>query len=267
MNPLYKKKSLLESYLSDHKSTFWVLVILFLVAIILPKSPMPVLAVLVLLIHLHYRFQDAKNQQISLTENQQALASIHNLIELRSPLPMMGQWAASPDFLQIVSEIILEKKPKTIVECGSGVSSVVMGYLLEKNNGGRVFSLENKKEFYEKNKRLIARHNLEKYVSIVYAPLVECKVKDNLHEWYDVAQVADLESIEVLIVDGPAGNRYPVLPLLFNQLSDNVFVIIDDCKREKDGENVLQWLAEFPFEAEWMDTEKGTCVLRKKMNH
>jgi len=118
--------------------------------------------------------------------------------------------------------------------------------------------------FYEKNKRLIARHNLEKHVSIVHAPLVECKVNDNSYEWYDTTQIADLEPIDLLIVDGPAGNRYPVLPLLFNQLSDNAFVIIDDCKREKDGENILRWLAEFPFGVEWINTEKGTCVLRKK---
>jgi len=263
-NPLFKKKSLLQRYLSDHKITFRVLVVLLLVAIILPKSPIAVLAVMFLLVHVHYRFQAVQNQQINLYKQEQALASIYGLISLRSPLPVMGEWAASPDFLQIISEIILDRKPETIVECGSGVSTVVAGYLLEKNERGRIFSLENKNNFYKKNNYLIARHNLQKYVSIVHAPLVECKVSDNSYEWYDATQIADLESIDVLIVDGPAGNRYPVLPLLFNQLSDNVFVIIDDCKREKDGENVLRWLAEFPFEAEWINTEKGTCILRKK---
>jgi len=238
--------------------------VLLLVAIILPKSPMAVLAVVVLLVHLHYRFQATQNQQINLHKQEQALASIHSLIDLRSPLPVMGEWAASSDFLRIISEIILDRKPETIVECGSGVSSVVVGYLLEKNKRGRIFSLENKNNFYKKNKGLIARHNLSQYVSIVDAPLVECKVGDNLYEWYDTTQIADLELIDILIVDGPAGNRYPALPVLFNQLSDNAFVIVDDCNREKDGENVLQWLAEFPFEAEWIDTEKGTCILCRK---
>lgn len=267
MNPLYNKKSLSERYLSDHKSTFGVLMVLLLVAIILPKMPIAVLAAIVLLIHLRYRFQAVQNQQINLYKQQQALASIHSLIDLRSPLPVMGEWAASPDFLTVISEIILDQKPETIVECGSGVSSVVAGYLLEKNERGRIFSLENKNNFYEKNNHLIARHNLSQYVSIVHAPLVESKVNDNSYEWYDTTQIADLESIDVLIIDGPAGNRYPVLPLLFNQLSDNVFVIIDDCKREKDSTNVLRWLAEFSFEAEWINTEKGTCILRRKMNH
>jgi len=153
-NPLYKKKSLPERYLSDHKSTFGVLIVLLLVAIILPKLPMAVLAVVVLLIHLHYRFQTTQNQQINLYKQQQALASIHGLIGLRSPLPVMGEWAASPDFLSIISEIILDRKPDTIVECGSGVSTVVAGYLLERNKRGRIFSLENKNNFYEKNKLL-----------------------------------------------------------------------------------------------------------------
>lgn len=264
MNPLYKKKSLLQRYLSDHKSTFKVLMVLLLVAIILPKMPIAVLAVMVLLIHLHYKFQTTQNQQINLYKQQQALASIHNLIDLRSPLPVMGEWAASPDFLRIISEIILDRKPETILECGSGVSSVVVGYLLEKNECGRIFSLENKNNFYKKNNDLIARHSLSKHVSIVHAPLVERKVGDKSFECYNIKQIADIQLIDLLIIDGPAGNRYPVLPVLFNQLSDNVLIIIDDCKREKDGENVLRWLSEFPFEAEWIDTEKGTCILRKK---
>jgi len=46
-----------------------------------------------------------------------------------------------------------------------------------------------------------------------------------------------------------------------------VLVIIDDCKREKDGKNILRWLADFPFEAEWIDTEKGTCILRKPLRN
>jgi len=218
---------------------------------------MAILAVMILLVHLHYRFQATQNQQLNLYKQQQALASIHALIDLRSPLPVVGEWAAAPDFLQIIAEIILDRKPETIVECGSGASTVLIGYL-------RIFSLENKNNFYEKNKHLIARHNLKKYVSIIHAPLVECKVNDNSYKWYDTVQITDLESIDLLIVDGPTGNRYPVLPLLFNQLSDNAFVIIDDCKREKDGKNVLRWLAEFPFEAEWISTEKGTCILLRK---
>jgi len=265
MNPLYKKKSLLQRYLSDHKSTFWVLMVLLFVAIILPKSPMAVLAAVVLLIHLHYKFQHVQYQQINIYKQQQALVSIHRLIGLRSPLPVLGEWAASPDFLTIISEIILDRKPETIVECGSGVSTVVMAYLLEKNECGRIFSLENKENFHKKNRQLIVRHHLEKYVSIVRAPLISHKIGDHSLECYDTKQIADLQSIDLLIIDGPAGNRYPVLPVLFNQLADDVLVIIDDCKREKDGKNILRWLADFPFEAEWIDTEKGTCILRKTL--
>jgi len=44
--------------------------------------------------HLHYRFLKIQNQQNNLYRQQQALASIYHLIDLRSPLPAMGEWAA-----------------------------------------------------------------------------------------------------------------------------------------------------------------------------
>lgn len=214
--------------------------------------------------HLHYRFLKIQNQQNNLYRQQQALASIHNLINLRSPLAAMGEWAASPDFMQIIIEILIEKKPKTVVECGSGISSIVIGYILEKNKGGRLYSLEHLEEYAVKNTQSIKRHGLENQVQILHAPLIERQVNHETFKWYKTTQIADNQLIDVLVIDGPTGHRYAVLPILFHQLSDTAVIIIDDCKREKDSKNIMRWLQEFPLTAEWLDTEKGTCILRHK---
>ncbi len=214
--------------------------------------------------HLHYRFLKIQNQQNNLYRQQQALSSIHHLIDLRSPLPAMGEWAASPDFMQIIIEILLEKKPQTIVECGSGVSSIVIGYILEKNKIGQLYSLEHLEQYAVRNEKLIKQHGLENQVNILHTPLIQRQVNDEEAKWYNISQIADNQLIDILIIDGPTGHRYPALPVLFPQLSDTAVIIIDDCKREKDTKNIMRWLQEFPLTAEWIDTEKGTCILRYK---
>lgn len=279
INPLIHKKTLLQRYLNDHKKVVVIIIVLITLwgafslwrmyegtdfyTLTLSGFFVLFLSLILIFIHIHYRFLQIQTQQNNNYRQQQSLQSIYGLIDIRSPLPTMGAWAASPDFIQIISEIILEKKPKTVVECGSGVSSVVIGYLLEKNERGRLFSLENSDVFFEKSKQLIAQHQLDSQVDILHAPLISMKLNKADVKWYDTTQVADIQQIDILIIDGPTGHRYPVLPMLFEQLSDTVIIIIDDCKREKDSGNISRWLSEFPLTATWVDTEKGTCILKK----
>lgn len=253
-------RTFLNKHLTDHKKVALIIIVLITLGGLVSLWFVG-LALVFIFIHVHYRFLEIKNTQHNLYRQQQALQSIHALIDIRSPLPAMGEWAASPDFLQIIIKILLEKKPLTVIECGSGVSSVVIGYLLEKNGQGHLYSLENSDVYTTKNKTLIQQHTLGNQVSILHAPLIQMDINDEQKKWYNTNQIADIQSIDMLIVDGPAGDRYPVLPILHQRLSDNAIIIIDDCNREKDRENVLRWLREFPLEVEWLDTEKGTAVL------
>jgi len=254
-------RTFLHKYLSDPKKVALIIVVLITLGGLVSLWFVG-LALVFIFIHLHYRLSEIKETQHNLYRQQQALQSIHALIDIRSPLPTMGEWAASPDFLQIIIKILLEKKPLTVIECGSGVSSVVIGYLLEKNGQGHLYSLENSDVYTTKNKTLIQQHTLENQVSILHAPLIQATKNKAQKKWYDTSQISDIQSIDVVIVDGPAGDRYPVLARLCPQLSNKAIIIVDDCKREKDRENVLRWLREFPLEVEWLDTEKGTAVLK-----
>jgi len=253
-------RTFLYKHLIDHKKVALIIVVLITFGGLVSLWFVG-LALIFIFIHVHYRFLEIKNTQHNLYRQQQALQSIHALIDIRSPLPTMGEWAGSPDFLQIIIKILLEKKPLTVVECGSGVSSVVIGYLLEKNGQGHLYSLESSDVYTSKNKTLIQQHALENQVSILYAPLIQTTINEEQKKWYDISQIADIQPIDMLIVDGPAGDRYPVLPILHQRLSNKAIIIIDDTNREKDKENVLRWVREFPLEVEWLDTEKGTAVI------
>ena len=49
------------------------------------------------------------------------LTGLYGLLDIKVPLPETGGWAASPDLLKKITDIILKKKPLFIVEASSGV--------------------------------------------------------------------------------------------------------------------------------------------------
>jgi len=72
----------------------------------------------------------------------------------------------------------------------------------------------------------------------------------------------------MLVIDGPPGfiqknSRYPALPLLFDKLSKQSSVFLDDAGREDEKELVAQWQAEFSgVEHEYLEFERGCSVLK-----
>ena len=65
-----------------------------------------------------------------------ALLALERRLALSQPLPPMRGWAGSPDFLLVIANEVLARKPKLIVECSSGVSTIVIARCLELNGGG-----------------------------------------------------------------------------------------------------------------------------------
>jgi hypothetical protein len=68
--------------------------------------------------------------------------------------------------------------------------------------------------------------------------------------WYQTDVFADLQGIDLLVVDGPPARasleaRYPALPTLRDRLSPNAIVVLDDAGREDETQIVERWCAEF----------------------
>src|SRR3546814_1097931 len=56
----------------------------------------------------------------------QCLQALHEDLALPASLPPTGGKAASADFLKLVADLVREEKPAVVVECGSGLSTVVI---------------------------------------------------------------------------------------------------------------------------------------------
>ncbi len=200
----------------------------------------------------------------------EALHGLHLTLGLTTPLPPMRGWAVSPDFGVLLVSTIRELRPRTIVEASSGVSSVISGICLKELGGaGCVVSLEHDEEYVQRSRDALQFHGLGGIVSVEHAPLVEHVLGGQAYIWYDTTAVDRLESIDLLVIDGPPGPlgpliRYPALPLLVGRLSPNAVVLLDDAARAAEREIVDRWVAEYPdFRVRYVDTEKGAVVLSR----
>jgi hypothetical protein len=212
----------------------------------------------------------ARREAAALFDQLHALSSLERLLALPQSLPPMRGWAASPDLLLHLTQLLRERQPLCVVECSSGVSTVVAARCMELNGRGHVYSLEHDPVYAAKTISLLQRYGLTDWATVVLAPLqpVEGASAPDATEWYShQALPADIPPIEVLVVDGPpaGGNstaRYPALGKLAPRMAADVTVLLDDADRLGERAVVDRWLAEHPgLRLERLAAEKGLAKL------
>lgn len=246
--------------------------IVFFYYIYIPASFILGFAAIIYLLFYLYRSLSTRLKNIEIRSmdyyNQiQSLFSIYHLLEFKLPLPKFGNWAISPDFANLLINLIFKRKPAVVLETGSGLSSILIGYCIKKAGSGKLISLEHNNEYVELNTQNIIEHGLQDIVKIIYAPLKKYTINNMEYIWYDFIPE---EKIDLLLVDGPPADiqkdsRYPALPLLIDKLSDDSLIILDDTIREDEKRIISRWLNEFPgFQSEFVDLEKGAAILTKQ---
>lgn len=202
-------------------------------------------------------------------QEMESVLALSQQISLRQPLPSMRGWAVSPDFALLILRSIRERRPAVIVDLGSGVSTLVSGYVLEQLGQGKVFGLDHEPAFGAKTRKEIANHQLETWAQVIDAPLSPITIHGQTWQWYQQEAFSLPGPIDLLIVDGPPDrlqdlSRYPALPFLMNRMSPNAVVLVDDAYSSVEKAMVSRWLQEYPeFTAEVIDCEKGAVVLRR----
>jgi predicted O-methyltransferase YrrM len=181
----------------------------------------------------------------------EAHADLRGWLQPRAPMPALRGWAINPDVLRLVVEIVWRKRPKLVVECGSGSSSVWLGYAMDRVGGGRVIALEHDERYLEMSRDLVRAHGMDEVVEIRHAPLEAWRDGDDEYSWYALGALRDLHDIELLLVDGPPGPtgpqaRYPALPVLLSRCSDDVAIVLDDAARQDERTLSDRWLAAYP---------------------
>jgi predicted O-methyltransferase YrrM len=210
-----------------------------------------------------------------LTELEGALSQVEPLIALstrmnaRRALPPMTEYAIAPDFALMLYELVEERAPRVIVETGSGVSTLICAYALEKVGGeGHVTALDHDAKFAEKTRAVLASHGLSHRATVIHAPLEKTGAGGEQVLWYRKEALGSVEAIDLVVDDGPPKYvgpmaRYASLHVLGPKMGPSGLFVLD-CVGKEEKEIVRRWCAELPFDAEWLATRKGNVIFRRK---
>jgi hypothetical protein len=194
-----------------------------------------------------------------------AAARISQMVGNREPLPLLHGWTLAASATLTVLNTILQAEPSSILEIGSGASTRwINAHLRETGRAGatRIVSLEHQSEFLQTLKPHL---NNDASVDLRFAPLVDIDLDGARYRWYSRSAWQDLANVDLLLVDGPPGMtgplaRYPALPLLWDTLSDNAYVLLDDCDRPEERFIAQEWLRIRPGEIDVAE-EVGRMVV------
>ena len=201
--------------------------------------------------------EDMRKEQGRLEVNLQAEFQLRDMLsasESSKPkaaiTPLNPRWQLSSQAMHEVVRHVLLEEPKVVVECGSGGSTMWIGRALRRVGEGRLISLENSADWVVTVTGLLQHEGLS-VVEVRHAPLEPIQVAGHEQLWYSASALADMEGIDLLLVDGPPGRtnklaRYPAVPALRDKLRPGATVMLDDCHRRDEKETLRRWLAEVP---------------------
>jgi predicted O-methyltransferase YrrM len=173
------------------------------------------------------------------------------LVDHDRPMPELGHWAVSPSTLVWMLDRLSDSSVRTILELGSGSSTIWFATALAKRGGeGRVVALESSADYAESTRTELAKHGLQDRAQVFHAPLVDTAVPGRENQpWFDISVLPDLHPVDLLFVDGPLGAvarqvRYPAYPLLADRLAPGAVVVLDDTGRPAEAAIVKAWKQE-----------------------
>lgn len=201
----------------------------------------------------------------------QDIVNLFSMVPIRSGIPPLGLWTASADLLVELVDRLVTERPSTVVEGGSGVSTVVMALAAKEHQiPVKIVALEAQPVWAEHTRAMLERHGVAEYAEVRLAPLARTSIAEHETPWYDEAAIADLTDIGLLLVDGPPEGtgeraRYPMVPLLKDKLAARCTILVDDTGRPSDADVVERWKPLLPdFDFEVLHLDKGAALLTRR---
>jgi predicted O-methyltransferase YrrM len=161
----------------------------------------------------------------------------------RDPYLPWTSGSMRPAALVAVCNEIVHGDRTRIVECGSGLSTVVLARLLRERGDGTLVALEHDRHWAALVEEQLRKENLGEIARVHYAPLGADP------PWYDLHGSDRLPgAVDLLIVDGPPAfdpghgtRRAPALPWFDERLVAGATVILDDVDRPGEREVLSGW--------------------------
>jgi 16S rRNA G966 N2-methylase RsmD len=186
-------------------------------------------------------------------QDQIALTQLLKMFNNDMFLPLTT-WSISPrEVLHICNDLVINKR-KSIIEFGSGFSTICIAQLLKINKISASFvSVENDKNWCKEINSIICNLKLSQFVKCIYVPITNVSDEISLPEqklWYDTnfleKEMDNMNNIDLVIVDGPFGGttpyaRYSAIPFLKNKLNHTFTIFLDDSSRIDESKILNVW--------------------------
>ena len=171
---------------------------------------------------------------------------VHELRELLRDEPL-GQWALDGGTISFLWEGLQQDQPTVVMECGAGVSTLVLAKSLTHNRFGSknsvfVFSIEQDVRAKETTERRLESWDLKTHVEILHAPT--SKQGDYQLDGAIVKECLGSKKVDWLVIDGPAGPegcRASTLPSLARFCRPGTRRFLDDAFRDGELQILNQW--------------------------
>ena len=153
------------------------------------------------------------------------------------------------------------KMSEPILECGSGLSTLLLGIAAERN-GNKVWTLEHHPEWAERMKKSLNKFGV-KSVELCVAPLRKYEGFD----WYDAPLERMPREFSLVICDGPPGatrgGRYGLIPVMRELLPAGCVILADDASRQDEQAILEKWAKELntKFEISGSDKPFATMII------
>jgi predicted O-methyltransferase YrrM len=182
----------------------------------------------------------------------EALLHLYSRVEPRDAMPAAGQWSLNPRGLLDLYMLVQRYRPRLVMELGSGTSTVWLGYALAETGSGRLVSVDHDAMWAARTRDMVGRHeSAVAPTEVRHAPLTAVDVGGQRYRWYQPEALADVDHIDLLVVDGPPSRtgeqaRYPAVPALLARLAPGALIVLDDAARGDEKAVIARWVEEVP---------------------
>jgi predicted O-methyltransferase YrrM len=165
--------------------------------------------------------------------------------------PLLGQggylpWTTGsmrPAALVAVCNEVVHGARTRIVECGSGVSTVMLARLLRERGAGGLTAIEHDLHWAALVEDQLRREGLDTIGRVLRAPLT------GEPQWYGAEGLTAVpDAVDLLLVDGPPAcdpgkgtSRAPAFPWFAQRLVAGAAVIVDDIDRPGERQVIAGW--------------------------
>ncbi len=172
---------------------------------------------------------------------------------LRAAWGNEGFGANLPFLVELAHRAVMTPGP--ILECGSGVTSIVLG-LLAGRRGVAVHALEHDAEWFAKIAGVLGSFRIPG-VRLHLSPLRNW----GSLTWYEIPARDWPSEFQLVVCDGPPnttpGGRYGLLPLVGPQLPRGSVILLDDATYPPEAQMLERWRAEQPMHVDVREAPTG----------